>query len=199
VLGVVVYLVAIALAPTVTTYSDYGNGAEVSASAGFGVASDIVVIVGYVVLFIVGFAIQSAYTSGLLDIANGQQVTVGSFFKPRNLGNFIVAGLILAILVGIGTILCVIPGVIVAFFTIWTIYALLDRNLSPVDAIKASVEMTRANVLNTFLAWLISSVIISIGAVVCYVGLLVAAPLGSLFLVYSYRRLSGGQVAPVTS
>jgi uncharacterized membrane protein len=190
---------AFALAPeTVTTYSDYGNGFEYSSGSSLGLASYLMLAVGTLVLLVLGFAIQSAYTSALLDIANGQQVTTGSFFKPRNLGNVIVAGVIVAVLVGIGYVLCIIPGIIVAFLTMFTVYALLDRNLSPIDAIKASVDITRNNLGPAILAWLISALIVAAGVAVCYVGVVVAAPVASLFLVYTYRRLSGGQVAPAT-
>jgi uncharacterized membrane protein len=189
---------AFALAPTVTTYSDYGNGVQYSASAGFGVLSYIMLTLGNIVLVVVVYAIQSAYTSSLLDIADGQQVSLGSFFKPRNLGNVVVAGVILAVLTTIGSILCVLPGLIVAFFTMFTIYALLDRNLSPMDAIRASVDLTRANLSNAILAWLLAALVVAAGAAVCYVGLIVAAPVASLFLVYTYRRFTGGQVAPAT-
>jgi uncharacterized membrane protein len=189
---------AIALAPTVTTTTDYTNGYEASASAGFGLGSYLVLGVGALVAMIVGFAIQSAYTSSLLDIANGQPVTTGSFFKPRNLGAVIVAGVIVAVLTGIGYLLCFIPGIIVAFLTMFTVYALLERNLSPIDAIKASVDLTRANVGNAILAWLLSALVLAAGVAVCYVGVIVAAPVASLFLVYTYRKLSGGQVAPLT-
>ena len=43
-----------------------------------------------------------------------------------------------------------------------------------------------------------NSVILAVGSFLCYVGLLVAAPLAILFQVYAYRRLTGGQVAPLT-
>ena len=53
-----------------TSRREYGF--EYSTSAGLGAASIFVLIFGYIVVMVVGAAIQSAYTSGLLDIANGQ-------------------------------------------------------------------------------------------------------------------------------
>ena len=37
-----------------------------------------------------------------------------------------------------------------------------------------------------------------VGALLCGVGLLVAVPVVSLMLVYAYRALNGGSVAPAT-
>ena len=36
-----------------------------------------------------------------------------------------------------------------------------------------------------------------VGALACGVGLLVAAPVASLVMIYAYRKLSGGQVVPL--
>jgi uncharacterized membrane protein len=193
----ITYGLAFALAPdTVTTYesSDYGAGFEYSTSAGLGAASIFVLILGYIVLLVVGAAIQSAYTSGLLDIANGQQVTVGSFFKPRNVGSVIIAGLIIGVLAGIGS-LCFIGGLVVAFFTMFTIVALLDRNLPPIDALKASFNLAKDNFVPVLLTLLVAYAVIIVGALLCGVGLLAAVPIAGLIQVYAWRRLTGGQVA----
>ncbi len=193
--------IAYALAPApVTTYESYDNGFSYSTSSGgLSVGSIIVMVIGLIVLILVGGAIQSAYTSSLLEIADGRQVDVGSFFKPRNVGSVIVATLIVGLAVLIGAaITCGILGIVIGFFTMFTTYALLDRNLSPVDAIKASFEITKAKVGDSILAWLIGSLIAAVGVAVCYVGAIVTGPVAALFLTYSYRRLSGGQVAPLT-
>ena len=193
--GIFIGLV-IAMSPE-PDYASYDSGFSYSFSA-FSLSGILVNAIGVFVLLVVGYVIQSAYLSGVLDIANGQEVTVGSFFKPRNIGNVVVAGLIAGVLTAIGYALCYIPGMIVAFFLIFTIVALLDRNLAPVDAIKNSFETVKNNVGNALLAYLIMAVIGVVGLFACCVGFLVAAPVSALFLVYTYRRLTGGQVAPLT-
>ena len=70
-------------------------GSSYSYEASFGIASILVLIVGYLILMVVAAAIQSAFLGGLLDIANGQPVTIGSFFKPRNVGSVIIASLLI--------------------------------------------------------------------------------------------------------
>jgi uncharacterized membrane protein len=199
VLEVITQGVATALSPSsVTTYNSYSGGVEYSTSSSFGVGSIIVTVVGAIVILIVSAVVESAYFSGVLDIANGQPVTYGSFFKPRNVGNVIVATVIVGILAAIGYALCIIPGIIVAVFTMFTIVALLDRNLSGIDAIKASFDIARANFGTVLLAFLVIFAITLVGALLCGVGLLVAAPVAALYLVYTYRRLTHGQVAPLT-
>jgi uncharacterized membrane protein len=52
--------------------------------------------------------------------------------------------------------------------------------------------------VQVLLAWLIIGVITTVGAIVCGIGLIVALPVAALFLVYTYRKLGGGQLAPLT-
>jgi uncharacterized membrane protein len=195
----IVYWLATALSPdAVTSYESYDSGFAWSSNVSLSPGGLVVAIFGSILLWIVIGAIASAYIAGVLDIANGRPVEVGSFFKPRNVGSVVIASLIVGILTSIGYALCVIPGIIVAVFAMFTYVAIIERNLSPIDGIKASFEISKANFGQAFLAWLLMVVTIFVGALLCGVGLLVAVPVATLFLVYTYRRLSGGDVAPMT-
>jgi uncharacterized membrane protein len=195
----IVYGVALLLAPDPVVYSDsYGSGFSYSYSAGFGAASIAVLVLGALVMLVLIGAIQSAYLGALLAIANGEQVAVGSFFRPRNVGSVVLGALIVGVLVAIGYVLCVLPGLAVAIFTIFTTILIVERNLAPIDAIKASVDIVKANFVQVLLAWLIFGVITTVGSLLCGIGLLVAVPVATLYLVYTYRKLTGGQIAPLT-
>jgi uncharacterized membrane protein len=184
----IVYGLTFALAPdTVSSYDSYGGGS-------FGVASVAVLVLGGIVLLVVVAAIQSAYLAGVLDIANGQQVSIGSFFKPRMVGSVILATVIIGIASVIGSF-CFILGIVISIFTLFATVAIVDRNLSPIDGIKASIDITKANFVQVLLTWLVAGAIAIVGAIVCGIGLLVALPVAALFVVYAYRRLTGGQVA----
>ncbi|KUI14175.1 hypothetical protein AU193_09205 [Mycobacterium sp. GA-1285] len=185
-----------------TTLSAVASSESTSDSDGFLFSYDVsdpaslaIAILGSIVSLVVGAIIQSAYYNGMLDVANGQPVTIGSFFKPRNVGGVIIAGVIVGLLTSIGFALCVIPGFIVMIFTMFTVIALLDRNLSPIDAIKTSFDIAKNNFGQVLLTLLAVFAVTLVGALLCGVGLLVALPLVALIEVYAYRKLSGGQVA----
>jgi uncharacterized membrane protein len=191
----IVYGIAFAVAPSpVTTYNSYGSGFEYSASTSLGVASIAVLVLGGIVLLVAVAAIQSAYLAGVLDIANGQPVSFGSFFKPRMVGSVIIATVLIGIASAIGS-LCFILGIVISIFTLFTTVAIVDRGLSPIDGIKASIDITKANFVQVLLTWLLAGVIVIVGAIACGIGLIVALPVAALYLVYAYRRLTGGQVA----
>ena len=183
---------------TFTAYDTPGGIIETTTStmSGGGFA---VLILSTIVQIIVKGAIASAGYAGLLDIANGQQVSIGSFFRPRNIVAVVVAGLIVDILTIVGLIACILPGLAVLVFTWFTTVAIVDRNLSPIDGIRASVDIVKKNFGSVLLAGLTFFALILVGALLCGVGLLVTAPVAYLLLVYTYRRLSGGSVAPATA
>ena len=188
-----------AVSPETFTSYDYGDTlieTTTSTLTGGGIA---VLILGAIIQIAVKGAIASAGYGGLLDIANGQSVSIGSFFRPRNITAVVVAVLIVDILTAVGLVLCIIPGLAVMLFAWFTTVAIVDRNLSPIDGIRASIDIVKANFGQVLLAALTFIALIIVGALLCGVGLLVAVPVAYLFLVYTYRMLSGGSVTPVTA
>jgi uncharacterized membrane protein len=198
VIGVFTALTAILPAalgqPSSTSYTDSYGHTYGSSSVTFGPASIAVWIIGYILIFLAAVLMQAGMLSGCLDIADGKPVTIGSFFKPRNLGGVLLTALLVAIGTAIGSILCIIPGVIFGFLAMFAIPFVIDRSLSPVDSIKASIATTRSNLVGALLSWLVQIFSVLIGEFLCLVGLLVGLPFALLVQTYTYRKLSGGQV-----
>ena len=176
-------------------YVDYGLGFGFPS---YGIIGTIVSAVGSLVTLVVSGAITSAYLGGVLDIADGRPVTVESFFKPRNVVSVVIATVIVGLITTIGIVLCIVPGVIAAVLLMFTSVVLVERKLSPIDGIRTSYELNKARFGDAFVAFLVMVAIAIVGALLCGIGLLVAIPVGALFLVYTYRHFSGGTVAPAT-
>jgi len=191
----IINLISALVSPDTTNYVADDSGFAFSYSVS-GTAGIVVAIIGWFLSLLLSAAIQSAYIGGILDVANGQHVTVGSFLRPRNIGNVVVAAVIVSIVTTIGFFLCVLPGIAASIMLMFTVVALLDRNLAPVDAIKTSFGLSKDNFGSVFIAWLVIVAVLIVGALLCGVGLLVAAPVATLITVYTYRVLSGGGVAP---
>ncbi len=175
-----------------------GDSSNSDASTGAKVGLLVLLALIEVVLLLAGFYMQAAFLSGCLDIADGKPVTIGSFVKPRNFGRVVLAALLITVGVIVGTVLCVIPKVIFGFLAYLTIPFVIDRSLSPLDALKASIATVRANVGGVLLSYLLQSAVVLVGELACGLGLIVAVPVASLIQVYTYRRLSGGRIVPLT-
>jgi uncharacterized membrane protein len=163
-------------------------------SSGPGIGALVLGLVVYFLIFAVGFYMQASFVSGALDIADGRPVTIATFFKPRNLG----PAVLVALLVGLASALLActfIGGLLVAFFAQFAIAFAIDRSLSPINAIKASFSTVRDNLGPSALSYLVQYAAQLVGALACGIGAIVGMPIALLIQVYTYRKLTGGQVA----
>jgi uncharacterized membrane protein len=138
---------------------------------------------------------QAGIARGVLAITDGRPFEVATMFKFDNVVTVVIAGLLVGVASGIGLILCVIPGLIVLFFSQFYVWFIVDKQLGAVDSIKASFSLVNKNVGTMVLFFLASLLAYIVGAILCGVGLLVAVPVVYLAQGYAYRRLQGEQVA----
>jgi uncharacterized membrane protein len=143
---------------------------------------------------IVQLVVQSGIIKGSLMLTRGQKIDVGQAFAGINWGQVILASLITGVLTFVGLILCILPGLAVLFFTSYTLFFVIDRNLSAVDGIKASFNMVKDNVGVLILFWLATVAAQILGACLCLVGLLVAIPVVVIAQAYTFRSLNGDPV-----
>lgn len=177
---------------TETIYTPYGSYEETTLGAG----GLFLMIVLYIVLILGLLYVQASITSGAVRVANGEPVTAASFLTPIRFGAVVGTAILVALATGIGYVLCIIPGLLALFFLMFSVVATIDKGLSPIDAMKASFELTKSKVGDSIITLLVTYVINLVGALVCYVGLIVSAPVAQLFLVHCWRRLNGAPIAP---
>ncbi|KQR99776.1 hypothetical protein ASG12_03085 [Williamsia sp. Leaf354] len=168
-----------------------------STSTGFSVGFIALSAVFFVVLVAIFFVFQAAAIQGALQEVAGQRAQFGSMFRFRKLGDVIVASLIVGLIVGIGLALFYLPGIIAGFLLANTLYFVVDDGLSPVEAIKASFRLATGRFGDVFVLFLLTGIIGGIGAVICYVGVVVTAPIAAIAQAYGFRMFTGKPVAPV--
>jgi len=128
----------------------------------------------------------------VLKIYHNQQGTFDDFLSPtlRQFLDYLLVSLLLMLITGIGFILLVVPGVIFSLKYQFAPFLILDKNLRPWAAIKASGRLTRGHLGVLFGLWIMSILIILAGAAVFGVGLLVAVPVVILAQTYAYKQLN---------
>lgn len=104
----------------------------------------------------------------------------------------ILTALLYGLIVMVGMLLFYIPGLIAAVLFMFAIPA-SARGAAPIAALKESYALVRANLGTAIVAYLVLSVILSVGAMVV-VGVLVMTPFIVLFEVGMYERLRGREL-----
>ena len=122
---------------------------------------------------------------------NAESATFGDLWAPHPFWKFVGASFVVAIIVGVGLILLIVPGIIWSLRYLFVPYLIMERKLSPFEALKESARITYGHKWQ-LLGLLGLTVLINIlGAVLLLVGLLVSIPVSALAMVHAYRILSG--------
>ncbi|MEI2713112.1 MAG: hypothetical protein V9G04_07380 [Nocardioides sp.] len=176
-----------------TTNSDGSlDGTNFSLMMGGGVLQ----LVGQMLSTVVGLIFSGAMAKGALDTTRGAPVSLGSMFQDLPWVPLILAGFVIGVLGTIGLLLCLIPGLIVYFLTMWTTYFIVGHGQDAFTAMRSSFALATARVGDSLLT-LITVIALGIaGACACGIGLLVTIPLGVLLTAWAFRTLVGEPVAP---
>lgn len=159
-------------------------------SSGFGVQF-IVQLLGQVLSYLIGAALMK----GALDAVSGRPVGFGAMFEGWDKLQVVLAALLIAIGTIIGLVLLIIPGIIWAILTAFTMYFVIDEGQDAVTAIKSSIALVRANVGGTIMLGLISLGVAVLGLLALCVGIIVAIPVIYVAAAYAYRVFRGQPVA----
>jgi uncharacterized membrane protein len=179
--------------PTTTINSD--GTIEFDGGSGFFAR----LLVSMVVSLIVGLVAQlivAGLIKGALDTVDGKPVSVGSMFDGWDKGKVLVAAIIVSVATAIGTLLCYLPGLVVGFLLSYTVFFVVDRDMAPMDAIKASYSFVTGNLGSTLVYYILGVLVVIAGAILCGVGLLAAVPIAILGAAYTFRRLQNQPVTP---
>lgn len=148
---------------------------------------------------VVGLLVQAYMMGGItevaLRVARGEATNVGDVFSGgKHFGAFLVGHIVYSLLIAIGSLLCIVPGVIVALGTCLYGMLIVDRKLSGIDALKASWELTNGHKVQLLIFGVIAMLATAAGYIACFVGAVVASfPVIFVALAYVYLRLQGEQ------
>lgn len=164
-----------------------------------GVADSEGMVIGVSVMsVVVNIAVNTLLQLGtigiFLKVVRGQEASIGDLFAhfDKIVPGFI-ASLLISIGVAVGMILLIVPGIIVAIMTAFSLWFIADRHLGAVEAIKASAEATKGQRMNLFLFGLAAIGISLLGILACCVGLLVTVPVLGCAGARIYLALTEGR------
>jgi uncharacterized membrane protein len=152
-------------------------------------------LISAIIIVVFNVAAAGLY-KGATHVTDGKPFGLGQMFEGWDKTQVALAAVIIAVATAIGSFLCYIPGLIVGFLTMFTMLFVVDKQMQAVDAIKASVKLVTDNLGSAILFYLLAAVVILVGACLCLIGLLVAAPVVLIGLAYTYRRLQDEPVVP---
>lgn len=142
-------------------------------------------------LFLLQAALQTGLQNMLLTVFRGGQPDILAFKLPlRTYGYFILVSFLTYIIVYIGILCCIVPGIWLAIRLAYAPLWVLDHpDCTLEEALKGSWQMTRGHFWNIFGLGICSSLIACLGLLVCCIGVYFTAVIGGFAFVISYEIL----------
>ena len=109
-----------------------------------------------------------------------------NFFVPA-----LVASLLIMLLVGCGTLFCIIPGLVVAAIFKFTFLFIVDKRMDFWPAMQASHAVVKNDYFGFTMFLLLMVLVDILGALCCIVGLLVAVPVTVAAVTVAYKEIVG--------
>lgn len=140
-----------------------------------------------------GYGVSYAY----LKAARDQNLQIDDMFAGfKNYWNAIGTGLLVGIIVGVGFILLIVPGIYLACKLAFTPYLVVDRKMGVIKAIEESWRMTGGHGWKVFLIGLLA-IPIGIAGLICFgVGIIISIMWVSMAMASLYHAVSTSGAAP---
>lgn len=126
-----------------------------------------------------------------MSINDGKEFKFSDLWNTDNktIINYFIGSIYYCLIVIGGMILLVVPGIYWAIKYSFTWYLIIDKNLSPKEALKMSGEITSGSKWNIFFFMILIILVNILGVIVFGVGLLWSMPTTILALIFVYRKL----------
>ncbi len=133
------------------------------------------------------------YNQMVLRATEGESVEIGDVFGGfKNFLPAFILYLLMGVSIGIGMMLFVIPGIILAFMFIWAPWILAQEpTMSPIDCLKASVEAVKGDIGGNAVFVLVFMVLSAAGNFVPFGGLL-TSPVATAMMAHGFKRVAQG-------
>lgn len=175
------FVLALVISSTISSLLDPGEGAPFTLTN---------FLVGLISVAIGMFIELGLTTFSLRAHDSVENVTLNDLWNPAPFVYYVVGQILVGIIVIVGLLLLIVPGVIASLALMFTSFLIVDKGMGPIEALKESARITKGHRMALFLFVLAMVGINILGFLALIVGLLVTIPVSMLALVHVYRALS---------
>ena len=158
-------------------------------------------ILGWIASFFVGPALVAGLYMVLLKRLRGQEAAVGDIFMffDYTMLTLAMASILIGVLVSIGMLFLILPGIYLAVAYIFTVPLIADKKLEFWTAMELSRKVVTKHWFPALGLIILAGVIAALGVLALVIGLVVTAPIAGASLAVAYDDLFGDQKAEVVS
>ncbi len=154
-------------------------------------------LIGVIINLVLSTFVNMGITAFALKSHDNLEAAAASdLWHPQHFLPYLIATIISYIVIAVGFVLLIVPGIILALMLWFTCYLVIDRNLGPIEALKESARITKGHKWDLFVLAILLFLLNVLGFVLLFVGLFVTIPISMLAIVHAYRTLSGQASVP---
>lgn len=157
------------------------------------------VILAGIIFTTISLAVELLFTRFMLKVHDSVETMKYLDALPaRPFWKYVGGKLAVGLVVTIGLILLIVPGIIAVLMFLFTPYLIVDKKLWPIEAMKESARITKGHRWQLLGFVLVLTLLNIAGALLLFVGLLVSVPVSVLAVVHAYRALErkAGEIVP---
>ena len=183
----------LSLVVILTLVAAVATGIPIAIAQGFGPGGPVLAALFGPIGAIVSLVVSVGAIRISLRLHDGGSASVRDLFAVDGtlFWRYFLASILYELIVAVGLILLIVPGVIFSVRYMFYGYAVVERNARPLEAMAQSAAATRGAWWNVSLFGLAILLLNILGALLLGVGLLVTAPMSALAAAWVYRRLTG--------
>ncbi len=144
----------------------------------------------YVIISMLELGVVNAVLLVVLGKSDTVKLRLGYNISLLNFFNILLGSIIFLIIVSIGTIFCVLPGIYLACRLMMYKYIILNENVNAIDALQRSWQITEDNGLKIFLLWVLLILINILGLILCCVGMFITYIITYFAIAICYKKLT---------
>lgn len=149
-----------------------------------------------IISFLVGIILAMGLIRASLAVCEGRKPEVSMLLQTDGFFNYLLASILFGIGIVIGLFLLIIPGIIFAVVFFYFGYAIVQQpDIGAMEALKRSADITKGYRWQLFGLAVLLVLINFVGILACGIGLLFTYGITAIAIAYSYKTLSGQQLA----
>jgi len=130
-----------------------------------------------------------------LDFVSGKQISPAQLFSQGGkLVKALAATFLVSVIVIVGFILLIVPGIYLSLRFSCYLTAIVDRDLGIIESLKYSARITQNNLLRLLGLGIVAGIIAALGLIACGVGILFTYPVAFIAWMVAYRWLQYGSL-----
>ena len=131
------------------------------------------------------------YLKNCFQTLDGEEPQFSAYGQvSEKLFSFLVAFILFVIMVAIGLVLLIVPGIYLALRLQFFYAFMVDENTGVIESFKKSWDITKGHALKLFLGMLLMLLISFAGLLTLIVGVFITTPLTALMYAYTFRKLT---------